>query len=127
MQQRNTKQKKIVFDTVCRMHNHPSADEIYDEIRKENPTVGRSTVFRVLSGLAEQEKVKRVRVVGCADRFDFNTSAHYHARCTKCGGVFDVMAQEIDISELLPQAEKFKVTSCNISFDGICDTCEAEQ
>lgn len=126
MQQRNTKQKKIVFDTVCRMHNHPSADEIYEEIIKENPTVGRSTVFRVLSSLAEQQKVQRVRVVGCADRFDFNTCAHYHARCVKCGRIFDVKAQEIDIARISPQVKNFKVTSCNISFDGICDTCETE-
>ena len=45
---RNTPQKGIILDTLCRMRSHPTAGELYEEIHRLYPSISRSTVYRAL-------------------------------------------------------------------------------
>ena len=49
MQYRNTRQRKIVLEAVQEHHDHPSADQIYLEIRAKDPRISRGTVYRNLN------------------------------------------------------------------------------
>ena len=42
-EKRNTLQKEIIYDTLYRMHNHPTAAMVYEEVHKTHPTISRST------------------------------------------------------------------------------------
>mgnify|MGYP002696605807 FL=1 len=44
MKNRNTLQRRLVLETVRRMHNHPTADEIFREISAENSLISKATV-----------------------------------------------------------------------------------
>lgn len=90
MQTRNTIQRQIVLQAVNQMHNHPTADAIYAVIAAQHPTISKATVYRNLNQLAAQGEILRVPVPTGADHFDFNIKPHYHVRCTKCGGVFEL-------------------------------------
>ena len=87
---RNTIQKQLVLDTVRRMTNHPTVEEIYERIVMEHPSVSKGTVYRNLNILAQQGEILRVQFPNAADRYDFNTRQHYHIRCRYCGKVDDV-------------------------------------
>lgn len=50
------------------------------------------TVYRNLAVLASEGKVRVLRLDGEMDRFDGDTSVHYHVICTKCGSIADVPA-----------------------------------
>ena len=50
--ERNTFQKSLVYETVCALHHHPTAIEIYEELHKAHPTVSRATVYRILGTLS---------------------------------------------------------------------------
>ena len=54
MQYRNTRQRKIVLEAVQEHHDHPSADQIYLEIRTKDPRISRGTVYRNLNILSEE-------------------------------------------------------------------------
>lgn len=43
---RNTKQLSIILDTIKTMSRHFTAEEVYLEVKKENPGLGQATVFR---------------------------------------------------------------------------------
>ena len=90
MVKRQTIQYALVSETVKKMRKHASADEIYNAIAKDHPTIGRGTVYRNLQRLSELGEIRKREIPGGADRYDFLCTDHYHVVCTKCGQVFDV-------------------------------------
>ena len=129
MQTRNTVQRQIVLQTVLKMHDHPTADNVYAAVAAEHPSISKATVYRNLNELAGQGEIRRVPVPNGADRFDFNTSEHYHVRCEKCGAVFDVhMPQVVDLLGQVEDASGVEVRRFDILFEGMCKACrEAEE
>ena len=90
MKNRNTLQRRLVLETVRRMRNHPTAEEIYLAIAAENPLISKATVYRNLKLLSEQGESLRIPIPDGADRFDFHVAPHYHIKCRVCSQVFDV-------------------------------------
>lgn len=129
METRNTVQRQIVLQTVLKMHDHPTADNVYAAVAAEHPSISKATVYRNLNQLAGQGEIRRVPVPNGADRFDFNTSEHYHVRCEKCGAVFDVhMPQVVDLLGQVEDASGVEVRRFDILFEGVCKACrEAEE
>lgn len=128
MQTRNTVQRQIVLQTVRQMHDHPTADTVYAAVAAEHPSISKATVYRNLNQLATQGEIRRVPVPNGADRYDFNTSEHYHVRCEKCGAVYDVhMPHSYNLIAEVEDASGVEVRRFDILFEGICAHCrEAE-
>ena len=89
MQERQTKQKSVIYEALCTL-DHPTATEVYAWLQETNPTISRATVFRVLAGFADGGKALELRMAGSDVRYDFNTMKHYHVHCRECGKVADV-------------------------------------
>ncbi len=124
MQTRNTVQRQIVLQTVLRMHDHPTADNVYEAVAAEHPSISKATVYRNLNQLAHQGEIRRVPVPNGADRFDFNTEEHFHVRCTGCGDVYDVKLPHM--KDLISQVEDscgVEVQRYDILFEGVCPAC----
>lgn len=125
MIKRQTIQYALVSETVKKMKRHASADEIYNVIAKEHPTIGRGTVYRNLQRLSELGEIRKREIPGGADRYDYLCTDHYHVVCTKCGQVFDV---DMDYMKALEKTIKnthgFEFTSHDIIFKGICPDCK---
>ena len=97
MKNRNTLQRRLVLETVRRMHNHPTADEIFREIAAENTLISKATVYRNLKILSEQGEILHIPIPDGADCFDFNTKPHYHivfsGLCPACRKAAEQRAQ----------------------------------
>ncbi|MBQ8685688.1 MAG: transcriptional repressor [Clostridia bacterium] len=128
MQERQTKQKQIIYDALQRL-NHPTATEVYAWVHDMHPTVSRATVFRVLGGFAASGQALELRFAGNEVRYDYNTHAHYHARCVGCGKVADVEAPFIgDAQALKAQAcDDFTIDGCVVEFFGRCRDCQVSE
>ena len=123
---RNTIQRSLVYEAVHRLQNHATAEEIYDEIVKEHPTISRGTVYRNLNRLAEEGEIRRMEIPGGPDRFDHRCHGHYHARGLKCGRVFDVeIAYLPDLPKAVTDAHGFSISGHDIIFTGICPDCQS--
>ncbi|MFI3115071.1 MAG: transcriptional repressor [Clostridia bacterium] len=121
---RNTIQRQIVLSTVQMLKNHPTADEIYNEIYKNHPTISRGTVYRNLNILSETGQLLKVSVPDSADRFDHNLYNHYHIKCTKCSCFFDVDIDYIsEINDMIAQKTGFQLEMHEIVFKGVCPDC----
>ena len=124
MIQRNTIQCSLVLETVNRLHCHATADEVYEAIVKEHPTVSRATVYRNLNRLSETGSIRKIEIPGGADRFDHQRHEHYHVKCAKCSRVFDVDMDYIaGLEEKIKDTHGFQFTGHNIIFTGICPEC----
>lgn len=125
MIKRKTIQSALVFDTVNRLQCHATADEIYNEIVKDYPTVSRGTVYRNLQRLCEMGEIRKREIPGKADCFDHLCHNHYHARCIKCGRVLDVDMEYIpDLEKSVRDTHGFVFTGHDIAFKGICPECK---
>ena len=125
MEKRNTIQKELVLNAVTKMRRHVTADEVYDYIKKDYPSIGKGTVYRNLSILADENKIRKVEMPNGADCFDFTLEKHYHIRCIKCGKVFDVDMDEIKtLDSFIHDRHGMKFLDFDIVFKGICKDCQ---
>ncbi|MBC7073854.1 transcriptional repressor, partial [Candidatus Parcubacteria bacterium] len=46
--ERLTSQKKIILDYLKSVRTHPSAEEIFEKVRKRLPQISLGTVYRIL-------------------------------------------------------------------------------
>ncbi len=124
MKNRNTLQRRLVLETVQRMHNHPTADEIFREIAAENALISKATVYRNLKILSEQGEIQHIPIPDGADCFDFNTTPHYHMECRSCFRVFDInMPYQEDLYDKIVNCGDFLIDSHYIVFSGLCPAC----
>ena len=128
MERRNTIQKDLVLKTVQELKRHLTADEVYEFIKKEHPTIGRGTVYRNLTILVEEGAIRKVEVPDGSDRFDFTLKDHYHVKCVKCGDIFDVdMEQLPDLKAKIRDTHGMEFLGYDIFFKGICPACRTTE
>ena len=118
-------QKEIVAETLRTMHNHPTADAVYETVHLTFPSVSKATVYRILNQMAKDGTVLKVSVPNAADRFDDTCAPHHHIRCKNCGRVEDLSIPLYQMPEIAREnACGFRVTGCSLLFEGVCPTCE---
>lgn len=125
---RCTQQKQMILETLTEMGSHVSAGAIYKELQKTHPNIGRATVFRVLSDMADDGSLLRVKTVEGEDRYDITNIDHCHVICRKCGKVDDVWFDKApEVSEHIKSASDFTVEKTHIEFIGLCKECASER
>ncbi|MGN0906470.1 MAG: Fur family transcriptional regulator [Bullifex sp.] len=126
MIRRQTIQCSIVLEAVTKTMGHATADEIYEMIHKDYPSLSRATVYRNLNRLADEGLIRKILLPGGADCFERMCSPHYHVKCRSCGRVFDVdMPYMEDLASRIRDDHGFEILSHDIIFSGICPECRA--
>ncbi len=119
-----SRQRQIIRDFLMTRKDHPTAEAVYMNVRNEYPKISLGTVYRNLSLLADLGEINRLRVGDGVDRFDADTSKHYHCVCTKCGNVVDLRMDDIDqITETANRNFNGKIQGHVTYFYGICEEC----
>ena len=125
---RLTKQRKLILDKLKKTGFHPTAIEIYDEVRKQLPTISLGTVYRNLEILCRQGSIRKIESCGDQKRFDANSENHLHIICSSCGRIQDVENQpEIDVSNLIDIDTEFSIIEVRLELLGLCPDCCARQ
>ena len=125
MTERNTVQKQIITDAVKQMHSHPTAMDVYLHVKSNHPSISKSTVYRVLPGLAAKGEIVQMVAPRDLERYDGNNRPHYHFRCKTCGGIFDVNTDLLAALEKeVAQKYGHRVHGHEIIFWGTCSNCD---
>lgn len=85
-----SRQRSLILDIVKNTRSHPTAEWVYQQAKKELPTIGIATVYRNLNALAEMGEIIRLSSGDGQDRFDGTTGEHFHMKCSCCGGLTDL-------------------------------------
>lgn len=119
-----SRQRQLIKDFLMTRKDHPTADAVYMNVRREYPNISLSTVYRNLSLLTDLGEIKRLQVGDGVDHYDADTSQHYHVICTECGSVTDLKVNDIErILNIAGQDFDGQIQGHVTYFYGICRNC----
>jgi Fur family transcriptional regulator, peroxide stress response regulator len=73
-----TPQRIAILESVLKLNNHPTADQILEYIRKNNPNISTATVYKVLDALVDSGLIETVKTDRDIKRYDAITTSHHH-------------------------------------------------
>ena len=119
-----SRQRQVIKDFLMARKDHPTADIVYMNVKREYPSISLGTVYRNLSLLADLGEIRRLRLGDGVDHYDADTSQHSHVICTECGSVADIKTHGIDnIIDLSDLDYNGKVHGYVTYFYGLCADC----
>jgi Fur family transcriptional regulator, peroxide stress response regulator len=121
---RMTPQRKVILEELRKVNTHPSADELYEMVRKRLPRISLGTVYRNLETLSESGVIQKLEP-GCSlKRFDGNPSEHCHIRCVHCDRIADAPLEpdlKVDLKRV--NSTDFEIIGHRLEFIGVCPEC----
>ena len=123
-----TEQREVVLNILLKAKNHLTAEEVYNEIKKEYPTsnIGIATVYRALSFLEEVDLITSITFGTDGKKYETNSKSHHdHLICTNCGKIIEFMDDDIEKrQEKIAKKNNFKIVSHSMQLYGICEACQ---
>lgn len=116
---RFSKQRELIQDIVQRTNSHPTAYWIFNKAKKEISNISLGTVYRNLSQL-NKDGVINIFYDDNIARYDWNTVAHDHLKCNKCGKIIDIKMHNRELKKEVLKQYKFEAENIEITISGIC-------
>jgi Fur family peroxide stress response transcriptional regulator len=101
-----TPQRMAILEAIIKLKNHPTADNIVNYIRVNDPNIATATVYKVLDALSEKELVKKVKTEKGIMRYDAVLESHHHIYCSDSDRIEDY--QNTELNEILDKYFKGK-------------------
>ena len=121
-----TRQRRVVLEELKNLSTHPTADQIYDLVRKRLPEVSLGTVYRNLDSLAGEGLIRKISLAGTRQRFDGRVEQHYHLRCLACGKVEDLRLPVLSrLEKKAGLLSGYQITGHCLEFYGLCPACRS--
>lgn len=118
-------QRMSIMKYLLTHKNHPTADDIYNELSKRMPTLSKTTVYNTLKLLAESKACLALTLDEKNIHYDGDTSLHGHFMCKDCMKIIDIPLNEISLN--IMESPEFIVDSMEISFYGYCTNCQKKR
>jgi len=121
---RHTRQRQVVLEELQAATCHPTADELYQTVRRRLPKISLATVYRNLDLLRGQGHILRLEIPGAQWRFDGTTQQHHHIRCVQCGRIADIWLDHAPPPlDRVREVTDFEVIDQRVDFTGRCPEC----
>lgn len=117
-----SRQRELIREVLEQSDGHPTADAVYQEVRKKEPTISLATVYRNINQLADNKLIRRVVVPGDSDHFDHTLAYHEHMICTQCGCVVDIWPEK-SLREQFTCMSDAEITGYDLVLYGLCRDC----
>lgn len=127
---RKTPQRVAIVRAFVDDVTHPTAQQIFDRLHRDMPTMSFATVYNTLAALEKAGVCRTLRLDGPAGdagtRFDPMTAPHDHAVCDRCGAVHDVVDRNRERERAVHQIQGFTVETVERIYRGHCDRCQSK-
>jgi len=124
-----TRQRRIIMQDIDRTNYHPTADEVYYNVRKILPKISLGTVYRNLDLLTEKGILNRLDTGLGPRRYETVKNHQYHVVCTLCGRIDDMEMPDMRdaVNGALGKGDRvgYEVDSHRLEFFGRCPDCLA--
>src|SRR6202049_160726 len=119
---RSSKRDRILSIFV-RQEGHLSADDLCDLVRREDPGIGRATVYCTLQWMVGAGIARKVDFGDGRSRFEpsFGHPRHFHLICTTCHRSSEFLSSDVEaLMEEIATARDFTPTQSVVQILGTC-------
>ena len=124
VKRKHSRKRDAILRVLRETDRHPSADWVYEEVRREYPDISLATVYRNLAEFKREGLVRTVCHVRGQDRYDGDLTEHSHFICTDCGSVIDIFEEVPFPLDDLSERTGLDIRNCQTSFFGVCPACK---
>ena len=118
-------QREAILRFLKTRKDHPTADFVFQHIRKDIPNISLATVYRNLNQLADSGAILRLTTNGKMDHFDACVEPHFHFCCRQCNAVKDIEMEPFpELITRASEASDYKIEEVTVLFSGLCDSCK---
>ena len=125
-----TAQRELILEVFLINEGHVSGEDLYQLVRKKDPTIGQTTVYRTLRLLTEAGLAREVRFGDGRAHYEHNYKHehHDHMICSECGKIIEFYSPELEaIQDAMAAKHRFELTSHLLRMIGICADCRRER
>jgi Fur family peroxide stress response transcriptional regulator len=124
---RLTPQRIALLRLLTASDGHPSASQLYEQIKDQFPTTSLATVYKTLNVLKEIDEVLELGFSGDDNRYDGRKPyPHPHLVCIRCQRILD---PEVSLAHSLvqevAQSSGYRLVGHRLDFYGLCPDCQA--
>ena len=130
---RLTPQRLRLVNLIATSDGHPSATQLYTQVKTEFPTMSQATVYKTLNLLKEMGEVLEIDLRGDSHYDGNKPYPHPHIICSQCGKIIDgdQDPSQVDssIKRLVAEIERgsgFQILRHRLDFYGVCPTCQEQ-
>lgn len=122
---RATKQRAAVAAALASVEDFRSAQELHDLLRQQGQSVGLTTVYRTLQGLADAGEVDVLRTPDREAMYRRCSSGHHHhLLCRRCGRTVEVEGPTVERwASTVAERHGFVDVDHTLEIVGTCGDC----
>ena len=121
---RVTPQRFAVYSNLLDRQDHPTAEQILNDLNQDAPISSQATVYSSLQALRDVGLVREVLLEEGVCRYDANVSRHHHFRCKCCGAIEDIAWEQFQCIDLQTLRPGLTVDEYEVTVQGTCDLCQ---
>ena len=122
-----TNQRVAILDFLKDNLNHPTVEEIFEEVKQNLPRITKATVYKNLKVLVDNGLIKEVNIKGVS-RFEAKIEPHHHIICKTCGKIIDFKSKELInyALKMIEEQREIIIDSAETTFFGHCKICDRD-
>jgi Fur family peroxide stress response transcriptional regulator len=123
---RITPQRIAILQAFLNSDEHPSVEQVYEQVRATFPTTSLATVYKTVSLLKEIGEILEISFTSGCNRYDGNKPyPHPHLICTRCKKIIDPEVSLLDqMTTDLAKKSGYRIESHQVEFFGVCPPCQ---
>jgi Fur family ferric uptake transcriptional regulator len=123
---RRSSKRDRILAVFLRQKGHVSADDLFDQVRREEAGIGRATVYRTLQWMVDADIARKVDFGEGRSRFEpaYRHPRHFHLICTTCHSSSEFLSSDVEsLMEEIAGARKFAAAQSVVQIYGTCEQC----
>lgn len=122
-----SRQREAIYQFLMEQKNHPTADMIYEGVKKTFPHISLGTVYRNLLLLEETGRIQKIPGNDAKEHYDADISEHPHFICRHCHKVVDLKMDNLEfLHTLASQSFDGDIEKSQLVFFGCCGHCKGK-
>jgi len=123
---RITPQRLAVLKILASSQDHPTVENIYEQVKNEFPTTSLATVYKTVSVLKKMHEVLEIGFPDGSNRYDGKRPyPHPHMICTKCKEILDPDLSSLkELTAEIGKETGYKILYHRLDFFGLCPKCQ---
>ena len=122
-----TRQRQVILDNFLKTEGHLSTEELYNQVRQKDRTIGYATVSRTMKALTDSGLAREIDLGDSRSRFEplYKRPHHHHIICVECQKAIEFLSPELEqLQEQVVSRYRFRPVRHHFQVFGICEDCQ---